>query len=421
MVPRDGVYDLQVAGKLRYGLRLRALREISLTQYTRTCPACGSADCHLLSVPHPTRSMISDGAVILKPLKRSSCVECGHGFHVESLTEHDVKEIYSSDYSIGLRDTTAEVARSLEYDRQLREFLALEMAGETEFSKIIEFGCGSGSLLNCLTTNLDAHTGVGVEPSAKVAAYARSIAGERVTIQEGFAEQYSDITQRKTLSISVNVIEHAHDPLAFLQACARTIDETGRILIVCPDGEVPGSELLFYDHVASFTSKSLATIAAKARLAMIANAPLTGPLKGFRTYLFQRGEAKIATSRSNFIYLADQRDNYLRTWSKISGAMGQMLAGQKYAVFGVGEYCDLLHTYSPLVIESAMLLVTDCPVGTQLYDKPVISTVEFLKSEPLPLIAAVHERNWQLVHDRFGLAAVPINHPFEVASQEANR
>jgi len=338
---------------------------------------------------------------------------------VKSLTEQDVKEIYSGDYSIGLRDTSAEVARSLEYDRQIRDFLTLEMAGDANFSKVVEFGCGSGSLLNRLTTNLDAQIGIGVEPSAKVAAYAQSIAGERVTIQLGYAEQFSDTAQRETLCVSVNVIEHARDPMAFLQACARTIDETGRILVVCPDGEAVGSELLFYDHVSSFTAKSLSTIAAKAGLTMIANAPLIGTLSGFRIYLLQHGVERITKPVCKFISLADQRGHYLRTWSNIAGAVDKMLAGQKYAVFGVGEYCDLLHAYSPTLIEHAMFFVTDRPMASGLFKLSVISTEEFLKSTPISLIAAVNERSWGVIHERFRLTAVPIIHPFEVASQEA--
>jgi 2-polyprenyl-3-methyl-5-hydroxy-6-metoxy-1,4-benzoquinol methylase len=364
--------------------------------------------------------MISDGAVIGKPLKRSSCANCGHGFHFESISERDVREIYGENYSIGLRDTAAEVERSLEYDRQVRVFLA-GLVGEVNFKTIIEFGCGSGTLLNSLTTNLEAEFGIGVEPSGKVAAYARSIAGERISIQQGFAEQFAHTAQKYTLCLSVNVIEHASNPLSFLRACARTIDETGRILVVCPDGETAGSELLFYDHISSFSSTSLATIAAKAQLTAVANAPLTGVLKGFRIYLFQLAATQVGPSSEHFHFLANQRAEYLRTWSKIARAIDQMSSGQKYGVFGAGEYCDLLHAYCPSVIEGAMFLVTDRPVGSQLYDKPVISTEEFLNSVPISLVAAVHERNWRVVHDRFELAAVPIIHPFEVVSQGAIR
>jgi hypothetical protein len=68
-----------------------------------------------------------------------------------------------------------------------------------------------------------------------------------------------------------------------------------------------------------------------------------------------------------------------------------------------------------------MFLVADRPLEKQLYDKPVISTEEFLKSAPISLIAAVHERNWRVIHDRFKLASVPIIHPLEVGSQDALR
>jgi 2-polyprenyl-3-methyl-5-hydroxy-6-metoxy-1,4-benzoquinol methylase len=363
--------------------------------------------------------MVSDGKVISNPLRRGSCNNCGHGFHAQNFSEEQIKEIYSADYSIGLRDAVAEAARSAEYGRQIEAFLTHHLGREANFSKIIEFGCGSGTLLNHLTNSLGAQIATGVEPSSSVAAHARSIVGGRISIHEGFAEQFEASAHRYNLCLSVNVIEHTRNPHGFLQACRRVINKTGNILVVCPDGEIAGSELLFYDHISNFTIASLAMIVAAANLRMVASSPLTGDLQGFRIHLLRVGASDLDNKSRGFEFLSQERAEYLNTWSRMQGAADRMLEGRKYGIFGTGEYSDLLHAYSPSVIENAEFFVRDQPVETDFYNKPVVSAKDFLSFPRIPLIAAVHERSWPLVRDRFRLEDVQIFHCLEIARQGA--
>ena len=363
--------------------------------------------------------MVSDGKVVSNPLKRCSCNNCGHGFHTQNFSEEQIKEIYSADYSIGLRDAVAEAARSAEYSRQIEAFLTHHLGNEANFSKIIEFGCGSGTLLGHLTNRLGAQISTGVEPSSRIAANARSNVGGRISIHEGFAEQFEASRPGYNLCLSVNVIEHTRNPLGFLQACRRVIDKTGNIVVICPDGEIVGSELLFYDHISNFTSASLAMIVASANLRMVANSPLTGSLQGFRIYLLQFGDADLDNQTRGFAFLSQERAEYVNTWSKIRDATNRVLKGRKYGIFGTGEYSDLLHAYSPSVIENAEFFVRDQPVEADFYGKPVVSVKDFLSFPRMPLIAAVHERSWSLIRDRFGSEDVPIFHSLEIARQDA--
>ena len=402
--------------ELRYGgLPASICGELRLKEYISKCPACGSEDFKDLPVPHASRSMVSDGKVISSPLRRGSCNNCGHGFHTRNFSEEQIKEIYSADYSIGLRDAVAEAARSAEYGQQIEAFLTRHVRKGGNFSRIIEFGCGSGTLLNHLTNSLGAQVATGVEPSSRVAAYARSISGGRVSIHEGFAEQFEESAHCYDLCLSVNVIEHTRNPHGFLQACRRVIDKTGNIIVVCPDGEIAGSELLFYDHISNFTSASLAMIVAGVNLRMVANSPLTGGLQGFRIHLLRWGDADVDNPSHGFVSLTQQRAEYVDTWSRMQDAAERMLKGRKYGIFGTGEYSDLLHAYSPSIIENAEFFVRDKPVETNFYSKSVVSTKDFLSFPKMPLIAAVHERSWPLVRDRFRSEDVPIFHSLEIA------
>ena len=382
------------------------------------CPACGSADYKNLPIPHAARSMVSDGKVVSNPLERCSCNNCGHGFHTQNFSEEQIREIYSGDYSIGLRDSVAEAARSAEYSRQIEAFLMHHLGNEANFSKIIEFGCGSGTLLSHLTNRLGARIATGVEPSPRIAANARSNVGDRISIHEGFAEQFEETAPDYNLCLSVNVIEHTRNPRGFLQACRRVIHKTGNIVVICPDGEIVGSELLFYDHISNFTPASLAMMAASANLRIVANSPLTGGLQGFRVYLLRFGDADLDNQARGFEVLSQERVEYVNTWSKVQDTTSGALKGRKYGVFGTGEYSDLLHAYSPSVIENAEFFVRDQPVEADFYGKPVVSVKDFLSLRRLPLIAAVHERSWPLVRDRFRSEDVQIFHSLEIARQD---
>lgn len=387
-------------------------------EYNSKCTACGSSECEDLPVPHPSRSVISDGSVVSTPLRRRTCNNCGHGFHALDLGEEQVRAIYGSDYSIGLRDATAEVARSIEYGRQIKTFLAHHLGSEADLSKIVEFGCGSGTLLNHLHHRLGSQVATGVEPSSRVVSYARSIADRGVSIHQGFAENFDENPHTYDLCLSVNVIEHTHDPRGFLQACKRTVSETGSIVVVCPDGDVVGSELLFYDHVSSFTSASLAKIMASVDLRIVGSAHLTGSLQGFGIHLAKLGNGDLENRSRNNGLPTKERAKYLNTWSRIENSTYRLLRNRKYGIFGTGEYCDLLYAYSPSVVENADFFVRDQPIETELHNKPVLSTNDFLNLPQIPLVAAVHERGWSPVCERFRSKGILIFHPFEVANQD---
>src|SRR5438093_1096741 len=63
------------------------------------------------------------------------------------------------------------------------------------------------------------------------------------------------------LAISVNVIEHVLSPHAFLQSLRAAVRDGGHVVVICPDGDVPNYELLFYDHLYSFGSNALLALA----------------------------------------------------------------------------------------------------------------------------------------------------------------
>lgn len=372
-------------------------------------------------MPNPVRSMISDGSQIYRPLQRRSCNTCGYGFHAIAPTAEDLLEIYGASYSIGLRDTQAGHQRALAFGSQISDFLRAYRGTKFSISSLVEFGSGSGNLLNYLADEWKCEFVTGVEPSAQLVEYSRRHAVTGVRIQESFAEAFDPQGIAYDLCVSVNVVEHAASPAAYLRACRNAVSRDGIVILICPDGEVATSELLFYDHISSFTVRSMKLCAEEAGLGITESSAMTGTLSGFRIYLMclstDHGEIdSIAGSE-----LTKMRAEFMESWRSIESAVLEAFGDSTYSIFGTGEYADLLAAYSPRVVEKASFFVVDNPIQSLCHGKPVISTEAFMGGVPTPLLAAVSHHSWPGLRNRFASHRYMIFHPYELAQEREQR
>ncbi|MHA6645995.1 class I SAM-dependent methyltransferase [Mesorhizobium sp. A623] len=320
---------------------------------------------------------------------------------------------YDDTYDLGLRDADADQRRAREYARHIEAFLAQHFDRPPRGMTIVEFGCGTGALLNCLVDQGIAVRGLGIEPAAKLAEAARTCAGRNIVIREGFAENGVVIGGSHDLCVSVNVIEHALDPVSFLAACRASITEEGMIVTICPDGDHPNSELLFQDHVSSFSTTALALVATRAELRLVASAPLTGQQSGFRIFLLQRGQGAVAEPRRSQEQLSRLRSGYLGGWGELEQAVLSVLGRREFGIFGAGEYADLLHAYCPEIIDQAKFFIVDTPVQREKNGRVVITVDEFLAQNSMAALAAVHPRNWSMLKQRFSAISDRFLHPYQ--------
>jgi SAM-dependent methyltransferase len=97
--------------------------------------------------------------------------------------------------------------------------------------QLLDVGCGGGAFLarmRALGWNV-----VGVDPDAKAVEVARSV--RRLDVRTGTLEEQRFETGRFDAVTSSHVIEHVHDPLAFLRECARITKPGGRVVAVTPN------------------------------------------------------------------------------------------------------------------------------------------------------------------------------------------
>ena len=93
------------------------------------------------------------------------------------------------------------------------------------------------------------------------------------------------------LVIAVNVIEHTIDPIAFLTALRAALQPDGLLVIVCPDGGRPGLDLLFVDHVFSFSREHLGTLLSRAGLQRLGASQAPRSLGAFQMAIGRRRDA----------------------------------------------------------------------------------------------------------------------------------
>ena len=353
--------------------------------------------------------MLSDGRIISRPLQKLTCQTCGYGFHSVPPTRKDLRDFFDEDYSLGQRDPSAEMARAQLYADVIEPFLANNMKQIP--SHLVEVGCGMGSLLSLLARRWKCETVLGVEPSKQLADFARENNAYETVIWQGFAEDIaSTYENRFDLCLSINVIEHTLSPTDFMDVCRKTTHQDGYILIICPDGQTPNLELLFYDHISSFTLSALEAFALRVGLKIIASEILEGPLLGFQMVLLQRSTERTTTLPAPS-RLAEARTDLLNIWRHSEARLARALGGKAYAIFGAGEFADLLAAYCPQIIDNAQSIVVDTPFQERYLGKPLISTDTFLEQNDGVLVAAVNERSWQTIQELFTALGVKIYHP----------
>lgn len=234
-------------------------------QVLRTpCLTCGGTDWLPLDDVRPDRSVRTDGGIVSVPLNKYHCTGCGLVFR--PTTEQDLTQLYSQSYQLYANRPGAE-----QFDRgryvNLTDGIVEAWDGAGPPRRVLEVGCGDGSLLEAIARRWPAAHCIGVEPSLSAVQSAQG--SGRNVVQGVLGEALpADVAEGAfDLVYTVHVIEHTPDPAAFLKAAADLAK--GRVIVTCPDGAVPHAELVHSDHLFSMTPAHLARFAGLAGLEVL--------------------------------------------------------------------------------------------------------------------------------------------------------
>jgi SAM-dependent methyltransferase len=244
---------------------------------------------------------------------------------------------YAQDYMLSTAGPKADEARAFAYCCWIMSVL-----GRTDIGTVLEIGSGTGATLRALSLALPhAERLVGCEPS-----YAARSSG-RLAFYRGTIDTVPP-ESRFDLIVAINVLEHVPHPVKLLSKARDRLRAGGEIVIVCPDAQTPNLELMFLDHLYSYTRTGLAQLAQRIDLAIVAEHFAPSGIGDFRMYrLTNRLPACAERPAAKRSALYEARQAYLRKWSDLDSVLVARLHSRQAVAFGAGQMAALLRTYAP--------------------------------------------------------------------------
>jgi SAM-dependent methyltransferase len=215
------------------------------------CPMCGSTDGRKLSNPHGSRSLRSDLVILEEPLSKVGCADCGLVYRGTLPETRALRQMFGSGYKLYAHAPGK--ADGASRQRAYAQWITEELGGNA-LGTIFEAGCGNGSLLLELRRLWPQTACQGVDPSAEAVAHGRAYG---LALEVGFVTGGPERRMRADAALAINVIEHTVQPQLFGDALRQRVCDGGAVVVVCPLGDIASTELLFNDHMFSFTEAHL--------------------------------------------------------------------------------------------------------------------------------------------------------------------
>ena len=250
---------------------------------------------------------------------------------------------------------------------------------------MLDVGCGNGSLLLALRDIWPQAMLKGIDPSRESVTHARAAGIDAVP---GRLEETAIGTF--DLVISVNVIEHTPAPVRFVESLAAALAPGGTLVLVCPDGSRPSSELVFADHLSSFTRVHLERMLNDTGLTAVRAPHAPDDLGAFQMVVARRqaaGSSPVSdAANGTAASLVQAKRDYLRRWEGLDGMLARRSGGASLICFGIGEAAGLLRAYAPATWSHVNACVADAPEQERFGDLPVMEYAALPSAERMVLL-----------------------------------
>lgn len=325
--------------------------------------------------------MWSDFRIADRPLSKLECDQCRA---VQSLyCNQSENAFFDANYMLYSHapGRNEEIARQTKY----ADWLSPLITGQ---HTLFEAGAGNGSFLLAVKNLIPEISVSGVEPAPRASTFARSVGLAVETDFLGLChEPHVDV------ALAINVIEHVSDPQEFLHNLKS--HSKNLVIVVCPDGSIPNSELLIADHLHSFDPTHIRMLFTKVGLRTCAQVRAPADLGAFfvtvgvRAGIGQRTNETRSTRWSHLDKRAQpiSRNAYLTSWSNLDEILLTRIGREtNVGCFGAGEAAAMLRAYAPQSWSRVSACFIDNPLHGEVFgDLPVLGTI----SAPATLLLGV--------------------------------
>jgi SAM-dependent methyltransferase len=328
------------------------------------CWLCGSEAIRSLREIPSGRSVTTDGLLLEAPWRKYQCTACDLVLSDPTAALRGAAFSYEESYDFyGRPEMRAfERARYANYANWVSTFLERRRP-----QTVLEVGCGNGWVLELLRESHRSIKFAGVEPSA---AACRRGHEAGLDVQQGTVDDQLQSERRYDFIYCVNVIEHVADPAQFVRGIRELLTERGAALIICPCGNVIDPEVLFVDHINSFTRENLAALLEREGLPTSTWQPGANELSQFQAIYGAKSREPRRDDHPPHAFdrqgekLRLARDEYCRRWAELDDVLVDRLQGARsVACFGAGETSDLLRAYAPRTWQRIDSYVIDRPAN----------------------------------------------------------
>lgn len=296
--------------------------------------------------------MLSDGRILDFPLRKASCDACGCVSHTNMPGLDVISAWYSQGYMLSTTSPKADEARASAYCRWITSVLQRK-----DYGAVLEVGSGSGTLLRNLSLALPSTESlVGCEPS-----YSTPSTSDRLAFYRGTIDAVPH-DSRYDLILAINVLEHIENPAEFLCKARDRLRIDGEIVVICPDADAPNVELLFIDHLFSYTRTGLDHLTQRIDLSILSEHPAPAEIGNFRLYRLKKRPPDFADrSPAACSSLFEARQEYLRKWADLDTRLVHRLTPGQATAFGGGQMAALLRAYAPKIWDLLSSIEIDDP------------------------------------------------------------
>ncbi|MGP0021553.1 MAG: class I SAM-dependent methyltransferase [Candidatus Sulfotelmatobacter sp.] len=275
-------------------------------------------------------------------------VRDGLPFSASELEQH-----YSANYTLNVAQSGEEhffysASGAMARSRLLRDWI-LALKPETKWRagiRVLEVGCGQGSLLSQLRGTFPSAHFYGIDLSADAVALANA---KSLNVRQGGLEILAG--EEYDIIIAFGVLEHVPNPQGFLAQVRELLSDEGEAIVGQPMQDVPSYDIFFVDHLHHFTTDHVRFLAEKvgfAEIGLLAGHP---SIQNFSLHHLRKSRHvsdPTPLPSASASKCAAAIKTYKRIFSGLDDCLVRLKDDERIAVFGTGEVFTLLYTYSNL-------------------------------------------------------------------------